>query len=198
MKKTLLSLCFLGSLVASSCFASDISVKGLKPFVGGSIGFLSNPIGSALIGISGGAEYNFTDRMGVRAYLDVRYSPSISATFSTSSTPSRSIYMWFFTGTVDFVYRVNSKLGLFIGLGVGDIFVNDDITVLDTSNRTIDYNGSNYLSLLTSLGIQYNIDAKNLLELDVKLYARYNFGSGAVATVSTGHPSLSIKYVYRF
>ncbi len=223
MRKISLSIVCSALVCGSVALANNpaenaTDLKGMKPFVGFMVGTLtetasvSNSSGGSVnvtlsttqfqTGLWGGLEFNFMDNLGVRAYVNM-----ITTAMPTSSTTSSvtSGMNMTFSGNVDLIYRPTDKLGIFIGFGLGDMLIGSTTATASSTTSNIE----NYFAMFGNFGVQYNINANNILELSAILNSVFEFTKIQreqtlviktplyAPNVLVSH-NIMMKYAYRF
>lgn len=198
-------------LLANEVNESDLTIKGLKPFVGVMLGTTtqSGIIGSTSkygytylpffqSGLWGGFEYNF-DKFAIRAYGNFLASLIGSVSDTTSSISESNMI---FSGNFDVIYRPTQMLGVFIGFGLGDTMVG----VTNRSDTNTATSTENYFTTMGNFGVQYNINSNSFLELSTIVNIKWQFST--TSSNGTSQPlfspttsvsySMMAKYAYRF
>lgn len=209
-----------GNVAFADTSANNISISGVKPFIGFLVGtqtieanniytnntctyhcLVISSTTSFQYGLWGGIEFNFMQQLGIRAYTNIIY----TAKPAYSNTTTKTSYLhWIFSGNMDLIYRPTQNIGIFIGLGLGDTMSG---SIVSGEART-NYNIENFFTIMTNFGVQYNIDANNILELSAILNSLYTFttqhkpksdlmASSYSPKISVSH-SIMAKYAYRF
>lgn len=216
-----LYLCIACSAILCSSVAlanptGKSDLNGIKPFVGYMIGTLARTYTKVIYnfggtyyipssttsfqnGLWGGLEFNFMEKLGLRAYANIITTamPTIS---DTTTVKSRS--QWIFSGNLDLVYRPTQSIGIFIGFGLGDTLFGYVSSGTTSTSET-----KNYFTMMSNFGVQYNINANNILELSAILNSQFTFTTTDTITgtqklllppsVDVSH-SFMAKYAYRF
>lgn len=199
-------------LLANEVNESDLTIKGLKPFVGVMLGtttqsglvvssnnnYSYNYLPFFQSGLWGGFEYNF-DKFAIRAYGNFLASLMGSVSGTTSSFSASNMI---FSGNFDVIYRPTQMLGVFIGFGLGDTM--DGVT--NRSNTNTATSTENYFTTMGNFGVQYNINSNSFLELSTIVNIKWQFST--TSSNGTAQPlfspttsvsySMMAKYAYRF
>lgn len=215
MRKISLSIVCSALVCSSVALANNpaenaTDLKGMKPFVGFMVGTLtetaseSNSSSGSLnvtlsatlfqTGLWGGLEFNFMDNLGVRVYANILSTPLPS---STSVSPKLS-GLWTFSGNIDLIYRPTQNIGIFVGIGLGDIMGIYSSTVQGQKVSSV----SNSFATMWNSGVQYNINANNILELSAILTTEFvivtNPHLNTVEVTTSPTFNIAAKYAYRF
>lgn len=198
-------------LLANEVNGGDLTIKGLKPFVGimlgtttqsGLVASDNNSYGYTYLpffqsGLWGGFEYNF-DKFAIRAYGNFLASLMGSVSDTTFSVSKSNMI---FSGNFDVIYRPTQMLGVFIGFGLGDTM---DGTTSRSAINTVT-STENYFTTMGNFGVQYNINSNSFLELSTIVNIKWQFSmTSSNRTTPLFSPTTSVsysmmaKYAYRF
>lgn len=207
-----------GVTFANNSAGNGATLKGVKPFIGYMVGTLNTdkaeqisynsvtyivyPQTSIQTGLWGGLEFNFMEKLGIRAYANILTTVMPTSSSKSSTTSS---YQWIFSGNVDLVYRPTQSFGIFIGFGLGDTMSG----AMSKSKNGVTSNTDNNFTMMSNFGVQYNINANNILELSAIINSIFTFTTYDTTTSNTSSvplysPSIDIshsimaKYAYRF
>lgn len=209
-----------GITFANNSVSNGATLKGVKPFIGYMVGTLNIDktytynyssynttrfiISKTSIqtGLWGGLEFNFMEKLGIRAYANILTTVMPTSSSESSTTSS---YQWIFSGNVDLVYRPTQSFGIFIGFGLGDTMSGS----MSKSKNGVTSNTDNNFTMMSNFGVQYNINANNILELSAIINSVFTFTTYDTTTSNTSSvplysPSIDIshsimaKYAYRF
>lgn len=208
MKKCFIAaLCLSGLLLADDSSSGDFSLKGFKGFAGISSG-LFTPFDATTAspsifsyGIWGGIEMNFAEKFGARVYVDLNFTPPIQTTTAVANNQLATTFNMLVSGNIDLIWRPVSKFGIIGGVGFGDYFNMSADTTPNTPTQT-----TNNFALLANLGLQYNIAANHLIELNNTFIITYAFSEEAADGTVTRYNyavrsylhSINVRYAYRF
>lgn len=197
MRKISLSIVCSALMCGSVALANNpaenaTDLKGMKPFVGFMVGTLTH----FEAGLWGGLEFNFMDKLGVRVYANILSTPLSS---STSGSLTKLSGLWTFSGNIDLIYRPTQNVGIFIGVGLGDIMrIYSSTDILGRKVSSV----SNSFATMWNFGVQYNINANNILELSVILTTEFAIVThphlNTVEVTTSPTFNITAKYAYRF
>mgnify|MGYP003372904338 FL=1 len=200
MRKISLSIVCSALVCSSVALANNpaenaTDLKGMKPFVGFMVGTLTH----FEAGLWGGLEFNFMDKLGVRVYANILSTPLPSSTSGGTSGSPKLSGLWTFSGNIDLIYRPTQNIGIFIGIGLGDIMgIYSSTDILGQKVSSV----SNSFATMWNSGVQYNINANNILELSVILTTKFaivtNSYLNTVEVTTSPTFNIAAKYAYRF
>lgn len=200
-----LALAYSSITFASGMEHKELTLKGIKPFVGIMVGTLTKNSAKKTdffiqTGLWGGLEFNFMENLGIRVYANI-ISTALGTEANTTSSLSQTHMI--FSGNADFIYRPTQNFGIFLGLGLGDTLLMQTIKGV-VNNTQFDNYTENYSTTMTNFGVQYNINTNNILEFGVIINQQWvftaapNYIEKLYAPKSVISYSIVGKYAYRF